>query len=272
MTHDEPGYLLQSREEDELHRLGFQHRVWHHETSELIKCAGFGPGQILMDVGSGPGYLSLDLSTLVGDGGRVIALDSSEKFIAHLGAAARKQGRKNIQPVLSDVQDIRLETASIDGAVVRWVLMFVQDVDAVLRGVTRVLKPGGVFAVMEYFQFRSMSLWPRGDAFRRLFDAVHDLIGRYGGDADIGGRMPVLLRQHGYRIEHLYPVLRLGRPGSDLWKWLEMARRNHSEVVDAGLITAEQLGEYFREWQDAAGTPGAFFTAPPLLMTVGVKE
>ena len=46
-------YLLGCAPE-ELHRLGFQHRVWSHATHALWNRAGFGPGQRLVDLGCGP--------------------------------------------------------------------------------------------------------------------------------------------------------------------------------------------------------------------------
>jgi predicted methyltransferase len=65
---------LREREASELARLGFQHRVWSKETTDLLKRAGFSPGHTVLDIGCGPGYLSADLSALVGPEGQIMAV------------------------------------------------------------------------------------------------------------------------------------------------------------------------------------------------------
>jgi len=264
-------YLLADREDEELKRLDFQHQVWLEETATVWKRAGFGSGQTLLDLGSGPGSMSLDLAKLVGPEGHLIALDSSERFIERLKARAAREGYGNITARVADVHQPELKGESLDGAIARWVLMFCADPGGVVKQVARALKPGGVFAVMEYFQFRSMTLWPRGDAFERVYRAVHELIQRHGGDPDIGGSIPQLIAEHGLHMVDLHPVFRTGRPGTLLWEWLEMTGKNHGNLVEAGLLTEGELQEYYRDWTEHTRNPNAFFTAPPLLATVAVK-
>jgi SAM-dependent methyltransferase len=245
--------------------------VWLEETADVWKRAGFGPGQTLLDLGCGPGSMTLDLSKLVGPEGHVIALDISERFIEHVRARAAREGLRNIAVRVADIRHVDLDEESLDGAIARWVIMFSEDPGNVVKQVARALKPGGTLAVMEYFQFRSMSLWPGGEAFERVYRAVHELIRRHGGNPDIGGSVPQLMTEHGLRLVDLHPTFRTGRPGSPLWEWLEMTGRNHDNLVKAGLLTDAQLQEYYRDWSEHARNPNAFFTAPPLLATIGVK-
>jgi hypothetical protein len=69
----------------------------------------------------------------------------------------------------------------------------------------------------------------------------------------------------------MYPIFRIGKTGSQLWSWLEMTGKNHDNVVQAGLITREELQEYYRDWEDISSNPNAFFTAPPILVTIAKK-
>ena len=153
----------------------------------------------------------------------------------------------------------------------RWILMFLPDPEGLIARVSRALRPGGVFVTMEYFKFLSMDLWPDGGAFRRTYDAVSRLLQARGGEPDIGGRVPALFARHGLAVEETLPVLRVGRPGSELWRWLEATHVNHTNLVGEGLLTHQALDDYYREWDEASTTPGAFFSAPPLLITVGRK-
>ncbi|MEJ2503560.1 MAG: hypothetical protein P8177_09670, partial [Gemmatimonadota bacterium] len=64
------------------------------------------------------------------------------------------------------------------------------------------------------------------------------------------------------------PTLRVGRPGDPGGEWRASTHPNHVNLVAHGLLSEEELAEYYREWADAATTPGAFFFAPPLLTVV----
>ena len=50
----EGDYLLGTRD-DEVARLGLQHRVWRGEMLAGFRAANFGPVQTILDVGAGPG-------------------------------------------------------------------------------------------------------------------------------------------------------------------------------------------------------------------------
>lgn len=261
-------YLLRPRDREELSRLELQHRVWRRDTVAVVRRAGFGRGDRILDVGCGPGYLTFDLAERVGPGGLLLAVDSSSTFIRHLKSHAEAGRLSWIRAEVADLQQFEFPEASFDGAMCRWVLMFVTDPQRVVTRVAHALRPGGVFAVMEYVQFRSMSLWPRGVCFDRLYAAVHELIARSGGDADVGGRVPEMVRQAGLEIVDLLPILRVGTPGSSLWAWLSATGRNHPNLVEAGLITPSELEDYYREWRERSSDPGSFFTAPPILVTI----
>ncbi len=270
MRHGE--YVLRPRDREELSRLERQHRVWKEETDSVIRRAGFRRGDRLLDLGCGPGFLSFDLAELVGPDGSVLALDNSERFVGHLRDQADVRGLDWIRAEVADVRGLEYQEASLDGAITRWVLMFIADAEQAIAGVARALRPGGTFAVMEYVQFTSMSLWPSGEGFRRIYDAVHELIARSGGDADFGGRVPELMHGAGFEIVEVFPILRVGRPGTPLWEWLEATNENHLNLVKAELVSASELESYYREWEQMSGDPNAFFLTPPVLVTIGVKR
>ena len=85
----EPGerdYVLGTHEE-EIERLGLQHRVWRPRALDAWARAGFSRGQTLIDVGCGPGHATLDLAEIVGPSGRVVAVDRSRRFLDAVAAA-----------------------------------------------------------------------------------------------------------------------------------------------------------------------------------------
>ena len=84
----ERDYVLGTHDE-EIERLGLQHRVWQPRVSDAWRRAGFTTGQTLLDLGCGPGYATLDLAGIVGPAGRVIGIDRSRRFLGAGAARAR---------------------------------------------------------------------------------------------------------------------------------------------------------------------------------------
>ena len=79
--------------DEELQRLGEQHRVWEEENQRFLSRVGFGRGNTLVDLGCGPGFTTLDLARRVGPMGRIIAVDrDGETSIPRLRAAADAAG------------------------------------------------------------------------------------------------------------------------------------------------------------------------------------
>jgi arsenite methyltransferase len=122
-------------------------------------------GDVVVDLGCGPGHLAAELAQDVGPRGHVVALDREAGM---LDAARAKLVQGNSELVLGDVTAVPLEDGRCDGAVVVQVLEYVPDVAAALGEVRRVLRPGGV-AVLVDTDWRS-AVWHTED--RQRTDAV----------------------------------------------------------------------------------------------------
>ncbi len=73
-------YVLGTNDE-ELDRLGLQHRVWRPIVLECWRRAGITFGSRVIDVGAGPGYATVDLAELVGPTVEVFAIERSARFL-----------------------------------------------------------------------------------------------------------------------------------------------------------------------------------------------
>ena len=80
---DKKSYIL-GTDQEELKRLKIQHDVWSSETLKGWSLAGFKSGDVILDLGSGPGYCTQELAGIVGTSGKVIGVDRSESFINYL--------------------------------------------------------------------------------------------------------------------------------------------------------------------------------------------
>lgn len=117
---------------------------------ELNLKAGF----TVLDMGCGPGDYSIAASSRVGDEGLVYAVDLWEEAVDALFKRVSALGIKNIRMVVGNVrQPLPIGAAKVDVCLISAVLHdFVQEGVAAkaLEEVTRVLKPKGRLAVIEF--------------------------------------------------------------------------------------------------------------------------
>jgi SAM-dependent methyltransferase len=113
-------------------------------SAELLRAGGVGPGQSVLDVGTGLGEPALAAARAVGPEGRVVGVDVSPAMIA----AARERGARTpaAEFVVGDVETAGLPAAGFDVVLSRWGLMFAADRVAMLRVLAGLLRPGGVLA------------------------------------------------------------------------------------------------------------------------------
>src|SRR5258708_39347650 len=89
----------------ELARLAFEHEVWGGVTNAFLDRIGVRPGMRCLDLGCGPGFVSLELAARVGDRGSVVALDESPRWIEHVESEIARRGIRNLRAVRARVQD-----------------------------------------------------------------------------------------------------------------------------------------------------------------------
>ncbi len=122
-----------------------------------------GPGERVLDAGSGPGFLARSLAEAVGPEGRVVGLDVSQPFIAM--ADQRCADLPWAAFALGDLRALRLEDGAFDAAVCTQVLEYVPEVDVALGELFRVLRPGGRLLVVDT-DWRGALVWHTADEAR----------------------------------------------------------------------------------------------------------
>ena len=175
---------------------GMHHR-WRRRAADL---ATVGPGSRALDVATGTGDLAFELAGRVAPGGEVIATDFSERMleIARAKAAARAAGGSGAgAPAL-----VRFEPANalalpyrdneFDAATVGFGARNFSDLDAGLREMTRVVRPGGRVVVLE---ITSPQRPPLSTFFELWFDRAVPAIGRIAGDAQAYSYLPSSVRR-----------------------------------------------------------------------------
>jgi SAM-dependent methyltransferase len=106
-------------------------------------------GDTVVDLGSGAGNDCFVARSIVGDGGKVIGLDMTEKMIAKANANNARLGFSNVKFVLGDIEAMPIESNTADVVVSNCVLNLVPDKRKDFAEMFRITKPGGHFSVSD---------------------------------------------------------------------------------------------------------------------------
>jgi enediyne biosynthesis protein CalE5 len=112
----------------------------------LVELAAVRAGNRVLDIATGSGEPALTAARAVGQSGRVVAVDMSPGMLAIARERIDAADLKNVELVESDAELLRLDPHSFDVVLCRWGLMFMPDLDGVVRAMHLALKPGGYFA------------------------------------------------------------------------------------------------------------------------------
>ncbi len=106
-------------------------------------------GQVVLDLGSGAGNDVFVARRSVGPSGRVIGVDMTEAMINRANDNKRKLGYSNVEFRLGDIEDLPVETGSVDVVLSNCVLNLVPNKSKAFSEIFRVLKPGGHFGISD---------------------------------------------------------------------------------------------------------------------------
>lgn len=261
----EKDYVLGTHDE-EVARLGLQHRVWRSRALDGWARAGFNVGQTLVDVGAGPGYATIDLAELTGPRGKVIAIERSRRFLDALQAAAGLRRLQNIEIFEADLDAGPLPDLAADGAWVRWVFAFVKDPHALLRGIRAMLRPGARLVVHEYFDYRTWRFVPRSEIFEHFVTTVMASWRATGGEPDVGLDLTGWMRDSGFAIRELRPFVDVISPADYLWQWPKAFVAIGAErLVELGYLSPEQARELGETLERAEQDPNTRMVIPATL-------
>ena len=107
-------------------------------------------GDHVLDLGAGPGYVSLQLAERVGPTGLVYAVDRSAEALAYLQKLMQQHAVVNIRPIVADVLSLRLDDDQVSAALLAMMLHHTDQPAALLNKLATLLPEGGWAVIAEF--------------------------------------------------------------------------------------------------------------------------
>lgn len=219
------------------------------------------PGMRLLDVGCGPGSITIGLAQAVAPA-PAIGIDRSADAVRAAAALAFEHGLAKVRFLVADAVQLPFDDASLDVAFAHTLLQHLEQPLDALREVHRVLKPEGMIAVADA-DFDGALVAPPDPLLQR----GAAVIGHTRRNPRIGKHLRELLHAAGFR--------RTEASVAAQWQGDEVSARLAGEwnaryfespafIAQAeikGWSTAEEMRAIAAAWRAWAASPGAFSAA-----------
>lgn len=251
----------------EVQRLLLQGRLYNDYTEHALRLAGLRPGMRVLDIGSGPGDVSLIAARLVGPTGAVLGVDAAPEMIELATARASEQGLSAVHFKQAAIDAITLGEP-VDAIVGRLILMHLPDPAATLRNLSDFVRPGGVVAFSENDITATRSI-PDIPLFRQVTTGIVRAFEAMGLSPQFGATLHTVFQDAGLGT----PRLTLGTPigtaadtdilayAAEVWRLVSPIAHQNGFAIDA-VADIDNFVPLFRREALAAN---AVITMPPLI-------
>lgn len=235
------------------------HRWRTAENSAAFLLNDLSKGMALLDVGCGPGNITADLASRLGEGS-VVGLDLSDEVVALAREAYATPEHANLSFEVGNVYHLDFSPEQFDVVYAHQTLQHLAHPIAALEEIRRVLKPGGLLAVRDA-DFAAFAWSPRDPLLDRWMALYHAIAQRNGGEADAGRHLKGWVRAAGF----VDPVVSSSNwtyetPDERAWwggLWAErvLASDFARHALEHGLADQSELtaiSNAWRHWSDEA--------------------
>lgn len=221
------------------------------------------PGMSLLDIGCGPGSITIGLARAVAPG-RTTGVDTSEATIERASSDVDSAGLSNLKYQVADAYALPFAVESFNAVHMHQVLQHLSDPERAVREAFRVLSTGGVIGVTEV-DWGTAAFWPHSPETDRFLEIYKAVARHNGGDPEMGRRLRSLLEPLKLeRAEVKASVWSFGDAAStgrwgDLWCTRLQESAIAATAIETGISTPEELAKIGAALRDWGRATGAFF-------------
>lgn len=256
----------------ELYRLGYQHQVWSSEAREGWNRGRFTSGMHLLDLGSGPGFCTMELASLAGRQGSVTAVDLSVKYLDFLNRQ-NHEFQYNIHTVASDFKKLLFDEDQFDGVYSRWALAWFDGVEQVVAKVAKSMKSGARWVSQEYYDWSVFQTEPRLPQLAHGIAMALKSFEDSPGNIHIGRKLSGIFSAHDFEIISLRPLSKIAVNGDHIWHWpIDFLKIYLPKVMEYGLLTESELQGVMNDITHLESIPNSTILCPMMLEIVVEKK
>ena len=221
------------------------------------------PGLDLLDVGCGPGTITVDLARRVAPG-RVVGVDRESLPIEAARADAAAAGIANVRFEVGDVYGLAFDDGSFDIVHAHQVLQHLSDPIAALREMRRVRRPGGIVAARDS-DYAAMTWFPADPRLDRWLALYQDVARANRGEPDAGRRLLSWAQAAGFGdIATSASAWCFATTDDRAWwggLWADRVTESGfaTQAVERGLSDRTELDAIAAAWRAWAAAPDGWF-------------
>jgi protein-L-isoaspartate O-methyltransferase len=259
-------YLLGSSDAEH-ERLIRQARRLAPVTERFLREAGIGPGQRVLDLGSGVGDVAMLLSRLVGRSGEVVAIERDARSINRAQTRAAEAGLHNVKFAQTDIAQFSSD-ASFDALVGRYILQFLPDPVGALRSLFEKVSPGGIIAFQEGSWAPFVLLSAHLPLWSASVSLLHESAARSGVNVEMGLALHKVFQDAGLPAPTMRLEMELGHD-PDFTRWVSDSVNSVRPQIEKLKLPLEKLGNLDTLQQRLQEEVASSDTVVPWLALVG---
>jgi len=224
------------------------------------------PGLTLLDVGCGPGTITVDLARRLSPGS-VVGIDASEQIVAYAGGLALDEAVHNASFRVGNVYALEFADASFDIVHAHQVLQHLADPVAAMREIRRVLRPGGLFAARDV-DYGAVTIYPALPGLEKWMETYRDVHFWNGGNPDAGRHLKAWARAAGFnRVAASASIWCFATDAEREWwgeSWAVRATESSfaAHAIESGVADLPALRDIAAAWRTWVQDPDGWFAMP----------
>ncbi len=226
-----------------IRRLLKQGQLLNPFTRRVLEEAGITTGMNVLDLGCGPGDVSLLAASLVGSTGSVLGVDTNPAVLQLAQVRAQEAGFGQVSFQAGDINDLTLDQ-EYDAIVGRLVLQYLPERAAILRRLTQYLRPGGIVAFQEYDLSTDFSLcYPPSSLWQQVWSWITQAFQAAGAELQMGLKLYGTFLESGLPGPQMrYEAVLAGGPASPVYELAaDTVRALLPMLVKFGIATPEDV-------------------------------
>jgi predicted O-methyltransferase YrrM len=229
-------------------------------TSAFWDRAGLREGADCLDLGCGPGAVTVALAGRVGPNGTVVAVDRDPDAIRVARRRMSTAGVSNVEFAVSDAVDFEAHER-FDFAYSRLLLHHLARPADVLERMWNALRPDGVIAVDDA-DFDGAFCYPPNSGFDFWRERYSQTVRHHGGDPTLGRKLVRLFVDAGLPLPEVRVTQRVLRDGPAKQIPLLTLQETTDAMVDARIATRDEIAAAIDAMAEFAADPTAIYAGP----------